>query len=231
MVMALCGVALCGALGACNTKQERSACWDARQRARDAVVQDKLDQASELLRQARTICAGQSEDDIRRIELLIEDRREAREALERAERERQKAHEFPTQRFVDWATAPVEEFERSLQNLECFERGHPNFGFCEAERKDAPDMKVRYWQRQRTAARYSFVTTLPLECADLGEYRRVRSWKADQKSYELCELTERRARNLSALLIRGENQNQMFIFSFDYVKNDPEFEALLRATR
>ena len=224
-------IALFGVLSACDTKKERSACWEARQRTRDAIVQGNLDHAPQLLEQARTVCAGKSEDDIRRIEVMIADRREAREFVERAEGERRKAHEFPTRRFVDWATAPVEEFEQSLHKVECFERGHSDFGFCEAQHKGAPNMTVRYWERQRTAVRYSFITDLPLECEDLGEYRRVRRWKLDQKGYELCELMEREARNLSARLIRGETENQMFIFSSDYLKRDPAFEALLRAVR
>lgn len=213
----------------CEQKREtRQACWDARQAVRDAIARDELGAAPGLLEEARSVCAGQSTDDLRRIEVLLEDRRRAKQELERAAAERERAMAFPTQQFIAWATAPLEEFSRSLDEVRCAERGAADFGFCEATRKGSPQMTLRYWEHERKAVRYTFTTELPLECEDLGEHRRVRSWSVGQKSYELCELTERRARNLSALLVRGEGSNQLHIFSFEYLKRDPAFEQLLR---
>lgn len=212
----------------CERREQRSEYWSARQAARDAMLQGKLDNASKLLDHARDVCGGESADDIRRIGETIRDRREAVAAEKKAEAEENRPREFPTGAFVAWATAPVEQFTHSLANVRCAERGDPAYGFCEAERKKTPEMQVRYWQSERDAVRYLFTTKLPLECEDLGEYRLVRRWSADNKSYELCELTARKARNLSALLVRSSDQNQMFIFSFDYLKKDPAFEKLLR---
>ena len=212
-------IVLSGLLAACNRREARSACWTAIQKSRDAVVQGKLDEASKLLEQARSTCAGRSPDELRR---------EAEREVQEAEASSKKAHAAPTQRFVDWATAPLERFGSSLTNVECAKHGEPGFGFCEAERQDSPTMKVRYWKTDQRIVRYTFSTEQPLECEDLGEYRQVRRWSVGQKRYELCEITQREARDLSALLVRAPGENQMYIFSFEYTKKDPSFEKLLR---
>lgn len=217
-------------LSACDARQRRADCWSARQASRDAIIQGQLDEAAKLLEQAREICGDQSVDDLNRIDVIIADRREAQHQLEQAEsRGQRKRSGVPTQRFVNWATAPIEEFEKSLARIDCAARGSADFGFCTAERKGHPEMRVRYWNTQREAVRYSFESELPLECEDLGAHRRVRKWSSEQRSYELCEITEREARNLSALLVSGAEKNQMFVFSFEYLKKDPDFERTLRA--
>ena len=220
---------LLAALGTgCTREEQRSECWSARQSSRDAVVNGKLEQAQKLLEQARTLCAGQSADDLRRIEELIADRREVARAVAKDEAEAQHAHGFPTEQFMRWATEPAERFSHSLSGVECAVRGDPAYGFCEAERKGSPDMKVRYWEHDRKAVRYSFRTKLPLECEDLGDHRVVRRWSLGAESFELCELTERKARELSALLVRGSGENRMYIFSFAYLRKDPAFDLSLR---
>lgn len=217
------------ALGAgCNQKQQRSECWSARQSAREAIVRGNLDEAEQLLQRARSVCAGQSADDIRRIEGLINDRREIARAVAKEAAQEQNANAFPTEQFVRWATQPVERFSHSLANVKCAERGAPGYGFCEAQRKDSPDMTVRYWEHDSKAVRYEFRTKLPLECEDLGDHRFVRRWSAGNRSFELCELTEREVRDFSALLIRGADENRMYVFSFAYLRKDPAFEQSLR---
>jgi hypothetical protein len=215
-------------LGACSKRESTSACWNARQHVRDTIVDGKLQQAEQLLLQARATCNGQSADDLRRIQELLVDRREAREAMQQAEAARQQALEVPTQRFVHWATASKEQFSKSLVDVSCQERGSPDFGFCTATRQGHPDMRVRYWRSDRSAMRYSFTTSVPLECEDLGEHRRLRHWSKEGTKYELCELTERETRNLSALLVRAAGENTMHLYSFEYLKHDPEFEQLTR---
>ena len=222
-------LSVAAALGtACNQKEQRSECWDARQKSRDAIVQEKLDDAQKLLEHARTVCAGQSADDIRRIEGQLADRRETARAIAKDAAQEQRAHDFPTQQFIRWATEPVEQFLQSLTSVKCAERGDPAYGFCEAERKTSPNMTVRYWEHDRKAVRYQLRTNLPLECEDLGDHRLVRRWSAQGRSFELCELTEREARGLSALLVRNSGDNRMYIFSFGYLQKDPAFELSLR---
>lgn len=220
---------LLAALGTgCDQGAQRSECWGARQKSRDAIVRGKLDEAQQLLEQARASCAGQSADDIRRIQELIADRREVARAVAKEEAEDQHAHGFPTEQFMRWATEPAEQFLQSLTHVKCAERGAPAYGFCEAERKGSPDMTVRYWEHDKKAVRYAFRTQLPLECEDLGDHRVVRRWSLRSDNFELCELTEREARDLSALLVRGSGENRMYIFSFAYLKKDPAFELSLR---
>lgn len=222
-------LAVAAALGTgCNQKAQRSECWSARQSAREAIVHGKLDEAQQLLDRARNVCAGQSADDIRRIEGQLADQREVARTLAKAEAEAERAHAFPTEQFIRWATEPVERFTQSLTNVKCAERGDPAYGFCEAERKGSRDMTVRYWEHDRKAVRYEFKTHLPLECEDLGDHRLVRRWSANNRDFELCELTEREAREFSALLIRGSNENRMYVFSFAYLRKDPTFEQSLR---
>jgi hypothetical protein len=192
------------------------------------VVKDDLDDASRLLDEARATCDGRSPDEIRRVSELIVDRRETKRESEALSAKRRAERDSLTQKFVDWALAPSERLTENLGAVQCVERGQPGFGFCEAPRKGAPNMVVRYWKANHETVRFSFVTNQPLECEDLGQYRRVRTWTAGQKSYELCEITLREARNLAALLLRGADENQMFIYSEDYLSRDPEFERLLR---
>jgi len=220
---------LVAALGTgCDHGEQRSECWGARQNARDAIVRGKLDEAQKQLEQARALCAGQSADDIRRIEELIADRREVARAVAKEEAEDQHAHGFPTEQFMRWATEPAEQFLQSLTRVKCAARGDAAYGFCEAERKGSPNMTVRYWEHDRKAVRYEFKTKLPLECEDLGDHRVVRRWTLRTENFELCELTEREARDLSALLVRGSDENRMYIFSFAYLKKDPAFDLSLR---
>lgn len=189
----------------------------------------KLDEAQQLLDRARSVCAGESADDIRRIDGLIADRREAARALAKAEAEAARAQASPTEQLMRWATEPAEHFADSLTDVKCAERGDPGFGFCEASRKGASDMTVRYWEHDPKAVRYELRTKLPLECEDLGDHRLVRRWSAGDRSYTLCELTERQARDFSALLVRGANENRAYLFSFAYLRKDPAFEQSLRS--
>lgn len=212
----------------CNKAEQRSECWNARQSSREAIVRGKLDEAQQKLDRARSVCAGQSADDIRRIEGMISDRREAARAIAKEEADEQHANAFPTEQFIRWATVPVEAFAHSLTNIHCAERGDPGYGFCQAERKGSPEMTVRYWEHDRKAVRYEFRTKLPLECEDLGDHRVVRRWSAENRGFELCELTEREARDFSALLIRGSDENRMYLFSFAYLRKDPAFDQSLR---
>ena len=78
------------------------------------------------------------------------------------------------------------------------------------------------------AVHETFRTKLPLECEDLGDHRVVRRWSLGAESFVLCELTEREARELSALLVRGSGENRMYIFSFAYLRKDPAFDLSLR---
>jgi hypothetical protein len=222
-------VALLGALAACDRRQDRSNCWTAIQESREAVAQDKLEEASSLLDHARATCGHRSPDDLRRTQELIIDRRAAKREVEQDEAARRPSRDLPIQRFISWVREPLSEFSRNLDNVECVERGNPGFGFCEAERKGSPEMEVRYWKMDPAIARYTFTAEEPSECEDLGQHRRLRRWSASEKTYELCELTEREERDQSALLVAAPGNNQMFIFSFEYVKKDPSFERMLRS--
>jgi hypothetical protein len=195
------------------------------------MAQGELSAAGELLERARSVCAGRSADDIRRIETLIEDRVSAKREVDAAERKRQQGRALPVQQFVDWATGSPKQFESSLASVSCAERAEADFGFCTAKRGGSPNMEVRYWKREPSAARYSFITQGPLTCEDLGEHRQVRSWSTAEKTYELCEITQRRSRDLSALLLRTKDESRMFIFSVDYLKKDPAFDRELRQQR
>jgi len=226
--MELVLAAVAGLGTGCNQQEQRSQCLDARKNTSEAIVHGKLDDAQKLLDQARSVCAGQSADDLRRIEGQLADRREAAREVAKEKAEEEHAHAFPTEQFLRWATQPVEQFLHSLSHVKCAERGDPAYGFCNAERTASPDMTVRYWEHDRKAVRYEFRTKLPLECEDLGDHRFVRRWSADRRTFELCELTEREARDFSALLIRGPDDNKMYIFSFAYLRKDPAFEQSLR---
>jgi hypothetical protein len=90
-------------------------------------------------------------------------------------------------------------------------------------------MSVRYLANQAGAYRYRLVTSQVPTCRDLGEHRQVRAWSREASRYELCELTDRRLRHLSALIVAAPPAYEMYIFSQDYVTADAEFERRLRA--
>jgi hypothetical protein len=89
-------------------------------------------------------------------------------------------------------------------------------------------MSVRYWSAQKGAYRYALRGASSPSCQDLGEHRQVRVWSRDGSSYELCELTNRRLRHLSALIVRTPAEQHMYVFSQDYLVQDGEFERSLR---
>jgi hypothetical protein len=89
-------------------------------------------------------------------------------------------------------------------------------------------MTLRYWQAQPDAYRYSLASSQAPSCQDLGQYRQVRAWKRDGDAYELCELTDRRLRHLSALIVHAPGGYEMHVFSQSYPALDPAFERRLR---
>jgi len=89
-------------------------------------------------------------------------------------------------------------------------------------------MTVRYWKDSRLDAyRYALSTTAPISCRDLVDYRRVRQWQVGSTHYELCELTARKLRHLSALLETAPEGNRFLVFSQPYLAHDSELDQLL----
>ncbi len=227
----LFGLLFAALLPAC-AKGEDPLCAERRQGARGAVSQGNLELATKLLDEARARCSPKLASDLRRIERSIREAAEAqqRAAVERAERAAER--ELPVGKsFVRWVIEAGTTPTKDPVNAQCAERGSADFGFCEATRPGSPEMRVRYWQTQRNAVRYSCVTAALLSCEDLGEHRRVRIWTRDEASYELCEPTEHALRGLTALLVRTRTENRMSIFTQAYVRKDPEFERLLAERR
>jgi dipeptidyl aminopeptidase/acylaminoacyl peptidase len=128
----------------------------------------------------------------------------------------------------DGSALHVVDLEGKLARTVCAERGTPEYGFCEGERPDVPAMRLRYWQAQPEAYRYSLTTPIPPSCQDLGEWRQVRAWSRDGSEYELCELTHRRLRHLSALIVHTASGYEMHLFSQNYPNIDLAFERRLR---
>ena len=62
----------------------------------------------------------------------------------------------------------------------------------------------------------------------MREYREVRAWSRDGIGHELCELTNRRLRHLTALLVHAASEHRMYIFSNAYPARDAAFEQVLR---
>ena len=129
---------------------------------------------------------------------------------------------------MEWATDRAGDITGKVPSVSCAERGTPLFGFCEGQREQAPDMRLRYWQAQPGAYLYALATEAPPSCQDLGDYRLVRSWQRDDSQLDLCELTNRRLRHLSALIVHTPPRHEMFIFSQEYLALDPGFERRLR---
>lgn len=216
------------ALG-CTQRGEPAACLDKRQTARNLALSDQLEPASRLVEEVKAECGPNSASDIRHISKLIADKTEARRERERLEAARSELREkFPSRDFVEWATARDGNIDNKLISVTCAERGSPDYGFCEGKREGAPEMSLRYWQAAPVAYRYELVTPEAPSCVDLREYREVRAWSRDGNGYELCELTNRRLRHLTALLVHTPSKHRMYIFSNAYPARDAAFEQALR---
>lgn len=216
-------------LGACAERGEPAACLDTRQQARNDALQDRIEEASRLLEEIKSKCGPNSASDIQHIGKLIAEKTEARRERERLAAEAGELRlKFPSQDFVAWATSKDGALGDKAADAVCAERGSPDFGFCEARRKEATDMTVRYWSADKSAYRYALTTTQPPSCEDLGEYRSVRVWSRDGIAHEQCELTSRRLRHLAALLVHTPTEHQMYIYSQGYPARDSAFERLLR---
>lgn len=214
---------------ACETRGEPPACLDQRQDARNLALRGDLEAARLLLDQVKANCGPNSQSDIQHVAKLIAEKAAARDAQRELEQRRStELAQFPSRSFIEWATARAGDIGGKLARTSCAERGTPDYGFCEGERPDVPSMRLRYWQAQPDAYRYSLTTLVPPSCQDLGEWRQVRAWQRDGSDYELCELTSRRLRHLSALLVRNPSGYEMHLFSQAYPSIDPAFERRLR---
>lgn len=222
-------LALLAMTAACSRSREDSDCPVLRDQARSAASQGDLTRASELLAEARARCGTKFAYDIQRIERLIEERSEKEVASQKLD-PLTGAEPPPGKQFVRWVVDEGSDVTKNVTNIRCAERGSPDFGFCEAERPGSPHMTVRYWEPKKNAFRYSLVTEAPINCQDVGDHRRVRTWSRGKDSFELCEPTQHELRGLSALLERTGSENRMFIFSQAYLQKDREFERTL-ATR
>jgi hypothetical protein len=215
----------------CPTRGEPADCLDTRQEARNLALAGDIEQAQLLLDRVKERCGPNSESDIRHITKLIAEKTAARREREEREASRRALlREFPSRSFVEWATERAGDITGKVPSVSCAERGTPLFGFCEGPREQAPNMSVRYWQAQPGAVLYSLTTETTPSCQDLGEYRLVRAWQRDGSDLELCELTNRRLRHLSALLVHTPPRQEMYIFSQEYLALDPSFEQRLRVT-
>ncbi|HTV20925.1 MAG TPA: hypothetical protein VMG12_19705 [Polyangiaceae bacterium] len=213
----------------CETRGEPPACLDQRQEARNLALRGDIEPAQRLLDQVKQSCGPNSQSDIQHITKLIAEKTAAREKQRQLEQGKSdELQKFPSRSFVEWATARAGDIGGKLAAPRCAERGTPDYGFCDGERPDVPSMRLRYWQAQPEAYRYSLVSELAPSCQDLGEYRQVRVWSRDGSDYELCELTNRRLRHLTALIVHGAAGYEMHLFSQSYPSFDPAFERRLR---
>lgn len=214
---------------ACETRGEPAACLDQRQEARNLALRGEIEPAQRLLDQVKQSCGPNSQSDIQHITKLIAEKTAARAKQRELEQARSaELQKFPSRSFVEWATERAGDIGGKLAAPRCAERGTPDYGFCDGERSDVPSMRLRYWQAQPEAYRYSLVTDLAPSCQDLGEYRQVRAWSRDGADYELCELTSRRLRHLTALIVHGASGYEMHLFSQAYTSFDAAFERRLR---
>lgn len=213
----------------CARRGEPAACLEKRQTARNLALSDQLEPAARLLEEVRAECGENSASDLQHIGRLIAEKTEARRERGRREAaQRELREKFPSRELVQWATARDGKIDGKLARVSCAERGSPEYGFCEGRRDEAPEMGLRYWQGTPEAYRYELVTEQAPSCVDLGEYREVRAWTRDGVAYELCELTNRRLRHLSALLVHTPSEHRMYIFSNAYPARDAAFEQELR---
>jgi len=224
------GLAAALLASACANRGEPAACLDRRQQARNLALAGEIEQAQALLDRVKAECGPNSAADIAHVTKLIAEKTAARREKERLEQSQSELlQKFPSRAFVEWATARGGDIRGKLLEPHCAERGTPEFGFCEGQRSDVPGMRLRYWQTQPEAYRYALATTRPPSCQDLGQYRQVRTWSRGGSDFELCELTDRRLRHLSALIVHTPPEAyEMHIFSQDYPGIDPEFERRLR---
>ena len=213
----------------CESRGEPALCLDQRQEARNLALRGDVEAAQRLLEQVKQSCGPNSQSDIQHITKLIAEKTAAREKQRRLEQEKSdELQKFPSRSFVEWATARGGDIGGKVAAPTCAERGSPDYGFCEGERPDVPSMRLRYWQAQPDAYRYTLITLQAPSCQDLGDYRQVRSWSRDGSDYELCELTDRRLRHLTALIVHGASGYEMHLFSQSYPNFDAAFERRLR---
>lgn len=214
---------------ACATRGEPSDCLDQRQQARNRALAGDLEAAQALLDRVKAHCGPNSESDVRHITKLIAEKSAARREREQREASRKaELQQFPSRSFVEWATERAGDPVGKVPDVTCAERGTPSFGSCEGQRAEAQNMTLRYWQAQPGAYLYALTTDVAPSCQDLGEHRVVRHWSRDGSDLELCELTDRRLRHLSALIVHTPPRHEMYIFTGEYLALDPSFERRLR---
>lgn len=216
------------ASSACQQSDE-AVCLQRRQLARHAALDDRLTEASQLVDEVDATCGPNSQSAVRNIRKMIaEKQRKAAELRKAREAREEEQRRFPSRRFLAWATAQPSRATRDVEDETCAEPGEPDDGFCTAHAPGSGNMRLRYWKDRNDAYLYSLETTSPVSCRQLTEYRRVRSWQSGDRRYELCELTGRELRHLSALIETQGGKNRFLLFSQPYLAYDAELNRLLR---
>ena len=194
--------------------------------ARAAAYEGKLEEADRLLTKAKRLCGPDSQPYIERVEQLMADRRSEREnadaGLDAALRP---ADASSATRFKTWIETSREAVSESVSAPTCAPRSSPDYGTCEAFLDEARKLRVRYWQDDEKAFRFTLLSQTPLSCQDLGPHRIVRRWSREGKSFQLCELMEHHLRSLTALLELGEDSYQLDVFSHAYEQRDATLRA------
>lgn len=211
-------------LCACESERRESpACIAARDAVDGHLKQGELEEARAALHTAETQCGKASGYALERLGRAIE--REARHQQREAQliSERQD----PLDRFLAWVVKEREEKNRAKGEHHCPPRESPDYGFCISKLSQAehPPFVVTYWKAAPDQDfRFSWQTSEPISCVDLGPHRLVSSRQTAEGTSQLCELTEHNVRGLKVLITR-ENQSSIDVFSAGYLRRDAEFAA------
>jgi len=202
-------------------------CSDQLQVAEAQMRGGQLTEAERTLAEVYSRCRRHSVSEVQQLRSQLTTMRQQRKLDEARKSERDAEQErtlHPTLDFVHWALDHRGALPSELEEPQCAPRGEPDFGFCEAKRPGHHNMSVRYWQKEPAAARYLLTSAEPPSCQDVGEHRSLPTWTWQGQSHTLCELTERKYRQFSALLVGNAEQHQMYLFSRAYLQHDKDFE-------
>lgn len=222
------------AASACKDGRDDSNCLDARMHAREAADRGPLEEAKRHLLRARSACGRDSQIYLDQIEERVKERRETEQKGE---------HEEPPKttppapqrsmlaRFLFWVKRQRDSVAGDIQGVECAAADSDDYGFCEAHHPSERLLRVRFWDVDKSAFRFTFTAQTPLSCHDLGAHRLVRRWTVNERALELCELTDHELRSLSALVERSGSGYRVDVFSHSYAAKDRKFQQSLGANR
>lgn len=215
---------------ACRSEREQKVCTQALFDGRVLTKQGDLPAARDKLQTALGRCDERRRPYVEQLRQEIAHKERALEEERRKqEEERARRRELPVEAFMKFVEARRDAADKAEDDVECYPRTDPQFGWCETTKRIGDDVmfRTRYWRTDPDVYRFSVTVGKPIVCDDLGPHRVVRSWRSDGVERTHCEFSSKALRGLGVLVSVEHGMSRVEVFSSGFVAKDDAFRRVL----